>query len=125
MVHHFKNNDFIPIKEKILNALKLNRRKGIKELAKSLFSQISLTVPVVDKNTKNLFENIEKIEKFLKDKNKVKKETQNKIAKILILFIKKYIVELIKEYHGDELYINQHKALYLIKKLREKFPKLL
>lgn len=118
-IHHLKDNDFPSIKEEILNALKLNRRKGIRELAKSLFSQISLTVQTVDNDTKNLFE---KIEKSLQ--SKVKQKTQNKVDTISMPVTKKYIVELIKEYHGDKLNIHQHKTLYLIKKLREKFPKL-
>jgi len=105
--------------------LQLNRRKGIRELAKSLSSQISLTIQAVDKDTKNLFENIEKIEKSLDDRDKVKQEAQNEVAEISIPLTKKYIIELIKEYRGDELYINQYKASYLVKKLREKFPDLI
>jgi len=94
-------------------------------LAKSLSSQISLTIQAVDKDTKNLFENIEKIEKSLDDRDKVKQEAQNEVAEISIPLTKKYIIELIKEYRGDELYINQYKASYLVKKLREKFPDLI
>lgn len=121
-IHYLKNNDFTPIKEEILNALRLNRRKGIKELTKSLFSQIELIVPVVDKNTKYLFENIKKIEESLEDKNK--QNTRNKKTEISTPLTKKYIVELIKKFYGDKLYINQYKTLYLIKKLKKEFPKL-
>lgn len=125
MIYYLKDNDFTGIKKEILNALTLNRRKGIRELAKSLSSQINLTVQIVDKNIKNLFENIKKIERSLKDINQTKEKAQNKVTEILFPLTKKYIVELIKERHGDKLHINQHEASYLVKKLKEKFPNLI
>jgi hypothetical protein len=123
-IYHLKDNDFILIKEEILNALKLNRRKGIRELAKSLYSQLDLTVQVVDKNTKNLYDNIKKIEESLESRDKIKQKVQNKVTKISIPLSKRYIVKLIKEYYDEKLCITQYKASYLVKKLREKFPKL-
>ena len=100
-IHHLKDNDFRLIKEEILNALKFNRRKGIRELAKSLSSQLSLNTQVVDKNTKDLFANIENIEKSLKNIDKAKQKTRDKATEILsIPLTKKYIVKLIKKFHG-------------------------
>ena len=125
MIYQLKENDFTLIKKEILNALTLNRRKGIRELAKSLSSQISLIVQPVDNNIKNLFKNVKEFEKSLKDKSQTEQKAQNKVAEISFPLTKKYIVELIKEYHGDKLCINQHKALYLVKKLKEKFPNLI
>lgn len=117
MVFPLQNKDFAWMKKKMLAILKLNRRKGIRELSKLLMNEMA------DKNTKILSRQLlgnpqpcRNLEKSWKIAPKTKSSTQCN---------KNYIIDLIKWYYGNTLFIHKHKTPYLIKKLREKFRDLI
>lgn len=124
-IHHLKDHDFSSSKAEIINALKLNRRHGIRELAKIIPSQLSLFVEAVDKSTENLFSNIRNILETLENHNDTYRDNLTKITKTTMPLSKKFIVELISESYGTNLCISQQKASYLVTILNKRFPHLI
>ena len=82
----FRN--FVWMREKILNVLKLNRRKGIKELARSLIGE------VIDKETKSLLKQVAELEKHMK--NRYSRQKTIPKTKNSVKYNKTYTIELIK-----------------------------
>ena len=113
MVFPLQNKNFVWMKKKVLAILKLNRRKGIRELSKFLMNETT------DKNTKilsrQLLGDLQPYENCRKSW-KIAPEIKNSVQ-----WSKSYTIDLIKWYYGNTLFIHRHKTPYLIKKLREKF----
>jgi Type II intron maturase len=117
IVFPLQNKNFAWMKKKMLAILKLNRRKGIRELSKFLMNEMT------DKHTKMLSRQLLGDSKTSKNFEKFCTKTSKR--RNLAQCSKNYIIDFIKWYYGDTLFINKHKTSYLIRKLREKFHNLI
>lgn len=117
IVFPLQNKNFAWMKQKMLAILKLNRRKGIRELSKFLMNEMT------DKHTKMLSRQLLGDPK--PSKNFEKSCTKTSKRRNLTQCSKNYIIDFIKWYYGDALFIHKHKTSYLIRKLREKFYNLI
>lgn len=109
MVFTLQNKNLAWMKKKMWAIIKLNRRKGIRELSKFLTNEIA------DKNTKILSRQL------LGDPQPCRNLKKPYKTESSVQCSKNYIVDFIKWHYGDTLSIHKHKTPHLIRKLREKF----